>query len=348
MSAAVLLLGGLTMFSRPAAAEASWNREAAARYLDARAATWTTEARTRRKLDTACISCHTAVPYLLSRALLSGFSEAKPAAELFADVESRVAGWTDNRAWYDHEADKVAQSQGAEAVLNALVLTARDRRAGRALSPQSRAALGYMWAQQKPAGDWDWLYFKLGPWETDGSNYWGAALAAVAALPVAGEAPPPEESLDRLRGYLRSGLDASTSLHNRLALLWAASAWRGLLSSAEVAAQVQQTLQGQQDDGGFRPETTPPWWPETGGDAYTTALAAFALQQVDDPRAAVAIARARLWLERNQQPDGRWNALSLNKDRSGEGDFTRLLMSDAATGFAVLALTSPVSTADAR
>ena len=55
--------------------------------------------------------------------------------------------------------------------------------------------------------------------------------------------------------------------------------------------------------------------------------------------AAASAARGVSWLERHQEADGRWETLSPNKDRSAEEEFTRLLASDAATGFAVLALT---------
>ncbi len=61
-----------------AAVPVSWDREAAAGYLDARAALWVTRSRARQELTTACISCHTAMPYLLSRASLGGSSVPNP------------------------------------------------------------------------------------------------------------------------------------------------------------------------------------------------------------------------------------------------------------------------------
>ena len=328
-----------------ASAEKSWDRMAAARYLDARASFWSEGAKARRKLSTACLSCHTAVPYLLARAALGQPSMPGPAKDLFSDVETRVANWSDARVWYEEElgAEKPAQSRATESVLNALVLTSRDRRARRPLTAEAKTALAHMWAQQNVDGNWDWLHFGLIPWETDGSDYWGAALAAVAGMSVADEVRPPAESSAKLRAYLRAGMTTELSLHNRIALLWAASTWGGLLSKTETAGLVEEIVERQQPDGGFRPRKSAPWWPKDTSDGYVTAFGTFVLQLAHDPRAAKSIARGVGWLEKNQQPDGRWDAVSPNKDRRGEDTFTRLLMSDAATGFAVLALTSQTS-----
>ena len=165
------------------------------------------------------------------------------------------------------------------------------------------------------------------------------------------EVRPSAEASAKLRSYLRSGLLGSglsgdLNLHNRLALLWAASSWDGLLSEAEKQRLVDEALEHQQPDGGFRLVDLGSWPSEDGtppneaSDGYATAFTTFVLQRLDSPRAAEAIAHGVAWLEHNQKADGRWETLSPNKDRSDEEAFTRLLASDAATGFAVLALTS--------
>ena len=100
------------------------------------------------------------------------------------------------------------------------------------------------------------------------------------------------------------------------------------------------------NDGGFRLVDLAPWPSEDGSaphqesDGYATALSTFVLQQLDEARFAAAITRGVMWLQRSQQADGRWQTLSPNKDRSEEEAFTRLLASDAATGFAVLVLSA--------
>ncbi len=47
--------------------------------------------------------------------------------------------------------------------------------------------------------------------------------------------------------------------------------------------------------------------------------------------------RGLQWLEQHQQKDGKWQAASPNKQRDPENNAV-LFMSDAATGYAVLAL----------
>ncbi len=288
------------------------------------------------------------MPYLLSRASLGG-SLPEAARELFSDVETRVTHWDDVAVWYDEKRgpDKPEQSRDTESVMNALVLTLRDKAAHRALTREARTALDTMWARQNDNGEWSWLYFGLGPWETDGSDYWGASLAAVAAMSAEDEAPAPAAGKEKLRGFLRDGLSRDLSLQNRLALLWAASRWPGLLSEQERGKLVDDVLAHQRPDGGFRLLDLGPWPSKDGtapreeSDGYSTAFATFVLEGLDDPRSAPAISRGISWLVHNQKPDGRWETLSPNKDRSQEEDFTRLLASDAATAFAVLALTSP-------
>src|SRR5215470_10661289 len=52
-------------------AAASWNRKAAADYLDRRAAWWTTWPKAARDQGTFCVSCHTAVPYVIARSAVT-------------------------------------------------------------------------------------------------------------------------------------------------------------------------------------------------------------------------------------------------------------------------------------
>ena len=119
-----------------------------------------------------------------------------------------------------------------------------------------------------------------------------------------------------------------------------------MLSDEEAERLVAGVIALQQADGGFRLADLGPWPSQDGtppsqrSDGYATAFATFVLQRLSEPSAADAVSRGVAWLEQNQSPDGRWESLSPNMDRSRQGAFRRLLMSDAATGFAVLALTS--------
>jgi hypothetical protein len=77
-------------------------------------------------------------------------------------------------------------------------------------------------------------------------------------------------------------------------------------------------------------------------DGFATGLITLTLQQIgidrDDPR----LLRGISWLIANQNRwNGRWVAHSLNRSRSPLLGYAADFMDDAATAFAVLALTQP-------
>jgi hypothetical protein len=76
---------------------------------------------------------------------------------------------------------------------------------------------------------------------------------------------------------------------------------------------------------------------ETKSDGYATGLITLALEENGWLHRAET-ARGLAWLRENQSPtQGLWQAWSLNKKRDPDSDVGRF-MSDAATGYAVLAL----------
>src|SRR5271166_4698160 len=115
--------------SRPASKISStWNPKAAATYLDYREGWWAEWTGSTRDHGTFCVSCHTALPYALSRpALRVALAEAGPSInerKLIDNVTKRVRLWNNLGPYYSDEGydHKTAESRGTEAVLNALIL----------------------------------------------------------------------------------------------------------------------------------------------------------------------------------------------------------------------------------
>ncbi len=232
-------------------------------------------------------------------------------------------------------------------MLNALILSTYDQQKNH-LTDITRSAFDNMWALQiksgEQAGAWNWQNFHLAPWESNESQYYGAVLAAIAV----GRAPDNyqhdpkiQENLRLLRGFLRREY-AAQPLLNKVYLLWASSRLPGLLNDKERTALVATLVSKQQPDGGWsvsdlgtwkRGDDTPE---ETKSDGLATGLTVLALEQ--SGVGAAPAKRGLAWLAQNQsQDEGKWSAWSLNKKRDPSSDIGHF-MSDAATGFAVLAL----------
>lgn len=346
----------------------------AAAYLDQRASWWMTWPRAARDHETFCISCHTAVPYAMSRpALRRSLAEQAPSPDeqrILENVTRRVRLWKEVAPFYSDEDRgkyKTVESRGTESVLNALILASHDEQTGH-LSADTGLALADMWAEQQTTGDqrgaWRWLRFKNEPWEADDSDFYGAALAAIAA----GTAPENyrnrpdiQHNLGLLRDYLNRESPAQP-LMNRIVLLWASTKLPGLLQTGRQTEILQEILAKQRPDGGWslpslagdwkRHDNTPQ---DSHSDGYATGLIAFVLQQVPlltnyskanaapfAPDPAPRLASALAWLAANQNPTtGAWPSYSLNKNEANHiSPDTARFMNDAATAYAVLALTN--------
>jgi hypothetical protein len=342
-----------------ASAPVNWDRRAAARYMDSREVWWQAWDHDKRDHGTRCVSCHTQAPYALARPALRaalGETTVSPMeTAMLADVEKRVRNWKDMLPFYSDEVygtGKEIESRNAESVLNAVILSSYDRSQGR-LSVLTQLAFDHAWSLQSKtgpdAGSWLWQNFEYTPWESKESQYHWAALMAIATATAPDDYasdPASAPHLQALSHYLQSHY-ADQPLLNKIVALWASHWFPEIVSTSQRDALLGLVYTLQRPDGGWSLTDLGSWarrdkMPlETRPDGYATALITLVLEQTaphPDPQSAASIHRGIAWLIANQdKTTGAWPAWSLNKNRDPKSDAGQF-MSDAATGYAVLAL----------
>jgi hypothetical protein len=277
----------------PAMAQ-SWDRQAAAKYLDGREVWWQTWDRAQKDHGTLCISCHTQAPFALARPTLHELNDDPTPAEaaMLASVEKRVQLWKDVAPFYSdaiYGAGKEVESRNAESVLNAIILASYDARRGH-LRDVTRLAFDNMWALQsktgETAGAWVWQNFEYTPWESKESEYyWAALLAEVIATAPDNYRNDPKiiGNLAALRVYLLQHYDAQPLL-NKTVLLWASGQFPGLLTPSQRKALLAELYGKQREDGGWSLSDLGTWQRrdktalETKPDGYATAIVVLALE----------------------------------------------------------------------
>ena len=354
----------------------TWDRGAAAAYLDDRIDMWfanATKLRTGGE-KTTCVSCHSSLPYALARpALRRALHATAPTAQearLVDETTRRVESYSTHELLYEINDVKKVESRGTEAVLNIVVLASAEAGAGRREpGTATRKALTRLWETQRADGAWDWLNFKLEPYETVDAVYHGATLAALGVGMVPGAAT--SDGAGKLRAYLRDHY-AAQSLYNRTFALLASAALTGVMTPAQRNALVVEYTQRQQADGGWSLEAMGPWrWsaeeppfkPQgtldaallAQSDGFGTGLIVYALLRNGFAADHPVVSAGLRWLKTHQQEIRvaiaaqvgdrtwtAWRAYSLNYDREHGGPkgepWRRFFMSDAATAFSVLAL----------
>ena len=339
------------------AAAQSWDKAAAAKYLDEREVWWQNWPRAQKDHGTVCVSCHTQIPYALARpALRSQLGEQRPSDPERAMLDSivkRVNLGKNAGTFYTDEANgagKTHEARNTEGVNNVLILVSYDAQAGH-LQDVTRAAFASVWASQEQtgpkAGAWIWQNFHFSPWEAPESEYYGAAMAALAtgmAPDHYGDDPKIQPNLDLLRDYLRR--EASNQpLINRVALLWASSKLSGLMTGQEREALANELEAKQHADGGWSlTELGQGTWKrhddspfDLRSDGYATGIIVLALEENGLDKIP-EVRKGLGWILANQsKATGLWPAWSVNLKRDPNSDIGKF-MSDAATGFSVLAL----------
>lgn len=276
-----------------------------------------------------------------------------------------MINWNSTQPFYTESSgpNKSVESRSTESVLNALILADRDAHAEK-LTGDTLAAFEHMWALQvtrgEQRGSWAWLNFGNEPFEASDSRYYGAALAALAVGMAPANYRNSPEVRDHLRllgEYIRREGEHQSLIH-RVVALWASTKLTDLLTSEEQRLIVAAVMKEQDSDGGWGLSTLgwtwggqnvhslvnlwvrsndAPWSRKS--DGYATGLIVYVLRQAGVARADTNLRRGLQWLLSHQDKvDGFWPGYSLVNRRnpaSGTGRF----MADAATAYAVLALT---------
>jgi hypothetical protein len=197
-----------------------------------------------------------------------------------------------------------------------------------------------------------WQNFHYTPWESPESEYHGAALMAVAVAKAPDQYrndPKIAANLTALTSYLSSHYEAQPLL-NKVIALWASDRFPGVITQGQRAKLLDDIYARQRADGGWsltdlgswkRVDDTPL---DTRPDGYATGLLVLVLEETAaaNPRLKARtqkpVAQGVAWLLANQdKTTGAWPAWSLNKNRDPKSN-TGKFMSDAATSYAVLAL----------
>jgi squalene-hopene/tetraprenyl-beta-curcumene cyclase len=197
-------------------------------------------------------------------------------------------------------------------------------------------------------GAWAWLNFQNEPWEAKRLGVSGRHARGDRG----GRCPRRicgqrwrQDRVTALRDYVQRNVD-TTHLLNRAMALWASGELPGLLTAAQRQSIVDAAVAVQQGDGGWSASSLGPWKRgagtplETQSDGYATGLVVLALERAGLSRTDARVRRGIDWLNQHQDSlTGAWSATSLNKNRDPRTDIGKF-MSDAATAYAVLALTA--------
>jgi squalene-hopene/tetraprenyl-beta-curcumene cyclase len=338
---------------------ANWSQTAAASYLDTREAWWQSWPPAQLSQGTVCISCHTVLPYALARPGLRaelGKKELTVGEEnMLSSIQKRVTDWATMDPYYT-DAAHAEPSHDTEAVLNAVILakysTEQDQ-----LAPLARRAFDDAWALQESAGanagGWEWQDFHEAPWEAPEGAYQGAAMMAIAL----GFMPPSYASgssvqnhVEQLRLYLIRQYSVQPTM-NQLYVLWASATMPGLLSDSQRADLIAKVSKLHRPDGGWSLSSLDEQKTikksvfdlfkrasnVNGSDGVATGLVVLALEKTGAEQNDPVLRRGIAWLEGHQYEGGNWWASSMNGFRNPTTGIGRF-MSDAATGYAVLAL----------
>jgi squalene-hopene/tetraprenyl-beta-curcumene cyclase len=313
---------------------ADWKAKAAV-YLDAKAGAWISTDAAGLSNNKTCNTCHTTTPYMMA---LAQFDKANTpsAAKVRANFVSRL---NPAKSFYGTPGSaKEKESFGTEVILNATSLAFGDLAVGTTISADSKAALDKMWSLQRADGAWNWLEYGLEPWET--RNDWGTALAGFLAASIPQDTSVMQTAgTAKLIGYLKSRA-TKMAFHDKVMVLWTSGSLSGLMDRAEADLVADELSAKQLADGGFSIGSFGKGARAAAiagiSDGYATAFSVLALcKGTENGKDREDVKKGIRWLATHQDADGSWMGQSTNKNKVLNNQFMR----EAATGYAVLALT---------
>ncbi len=295
----------------------------AADFIDGASLHWTRERN--------CFSCHTNVPYMLARPLISG-GDTKPLKELCAFLETSAENW-----------EKTPPKADYNVLTTAFALAGNDAATTGKLHPMTKKALDWSMKLQKEDGSWKWPKCDWPPLEHD--DYYGVAFMTIAygmAPENYAKSEHVKPTLDKIRAYCKA--NPPPDLHHRASLLWASLKIDGLMSDDERKAVVKELLSKQHEDGGWclpgignypKRRDGSPNDVNAPSDGYATGFAVYVLRLAGVEAKDPALQNAVKWLKNNQRESGRWFTRSLQVDRKNGNAH---LITNAGSAFCVLAL----------
>lgn len=328
----------------------AFSLERAAVYLDRAATSW--------QSTHACVACHTMLPYLMARGAIEPVSpQSIEVRRFFEEVAAGKREAMPNYACHD-----VA---GAAAIGVAAAMAINDRATSGKLHPLTRQALDGMWTLQRADGGWEWPFRDTPPLKVN--EHYGVTLAAIAAGMAPdgyADTPAARAGVERIRKFLAN--KPAVTLHERAMLLWASMYVDDLLPADAQQKIVAELLSTQRADGGWSlaslvDNTADPslansrrtiaakqepgygsefllyvgpekvYKSSLSSDGYATGFVIFVARQAGVPVGDARLRRGIEWLKANQRESGRWFTPS-------QAWHTRNLISNAGTGYAILAL----------
>lgn len=299
-------------------------------YLDERNKKWADEQK--------CLCCHTTLPYVLSRAFDSQSSQN------FKKFEVVAREGTENpsrRPWYTSDHAGV-NSYPTESVLNAITLIMYDRKqTDPKLRPVTLKSIERIFENLDQSGGLHWLDFDLQPFESKQGELWGNSMA-ILAIEMAEKYSNYRAPQDKYRQLKKLLINQRTSLNlnEKSVLIWAHSMNDKILSPELLAQFANDIANSQKSTGAWNQKSFIPDG-RMEEDAYATSMGLLALvKSKSHPEAARKAAAWLLTKQRTseqfglQEPRNFWVTTSMNRDRN----LNNLFSSDAATGFATLAL----------